>query len=67
MSPPPTRWIKPDTDMVKVNFDGAISEHQKAGGLGVIIRDSEGVFLDACSVLHEGIHDPLISESLAAL
>ncbi|XVF53229.1 hypothetical protein PTKIN_Ptkin05aG0083200 [Pterospermum kingtungense] len=35
-------WKPTVGDCFKVNFDGAFSVHEKKGGVGIIIRNSEG-------------------------
>ena len=39
--PPPTRY--------KINVDGAVFAAQKSAGIGVIIKDSDGSVIGACS------------------
>ncbi|XWS24845.1 hypothetical protein CRYUN_Cryun27aG0019900 [Craigia yunnanensis] len=40
---PPQRWRPPDNGLVKVNFDGAFNSEDNRGGLGVVIRNGNGV------------------------
>ena len=42
-----TRWIPPHRLTYKVNFDGAIFKELGAAGLGMVIRDSEGLVIGA--------------------
>ena len=46
--PPPTRY--------KINVDGVVFAAQKSAGIGVIIKDSDGSVIGACS---KKIHFPL--------
>ncbi|XVF35983.1 hypothetical protein REPUB_Repub19eG0019000 [Reevesia pubescens] len=63
----PTKWLKPDVDKVKVNFDGALRCPLNAGGVGIVIRDHEGFVLGACAEFYEGVTDSLVIESIAAV
>ncbi|XP_030923094.1 uncharacterized protein LOC115949977 [Quercus lobata] len=44
-----TRWKPPDVGSFKVNYDGAFFEDQGRAGIGVVIRNSEGVVLASLS------------------
>ena len=39
------RWKPLDQGMFKINFDGAIFAEDKCSGLGVIVRDKEGLVI----------------------
>jgi len=45
-----TRWKLPASGLFKVNFDGALFEEQACAGLGVVIKDSEGIIIGTLSV-----------------
>ncbi|KAL0453470.1 UNVERIFIED_CONTAM: hypothetical protein Slati_1325100 [Sesamum latifolium] len=38
----PSRWTPPDTDFIKINYDGALFEDTLEIGFGIIARDSNG-------------------------
>ena len=42
------RWVAPPR-MFKINVDGATSENGRNSSMGVIIRDSQGLVVVACS------------------
>ena len=37
---------------MKVNFDGALNIPETLGGIGVVIREVEGIVVGACSLTH---------------
>ena len=43
------RWVAPLAGMVKINVDGATSENGRNSSMGVIIKDSQGLVVAACS------------------
>ena len=43
------RWKLPDSGFFKVNFDGALFLDQRCAGLGVVVRDSDGLIIAALS------------------
>jgi ribonuclease HI len=43
------KWKPPNAGWLKVNFDGAFDCHTRQGGLGFLIRDSNGQFLGGSS------------------
>ena len=42
---PRVRWIPPPASSLKINFDGALFEDINAAGLGVVVRDHQGLVL----------------------
>lgn len=40
----PMKWEAPPNDVFKVNLDASCAKHRNSVGLGVVIRDSRGVF-----------------------
>ena len=49
---PSQKWVGPPVGWVKINLDGAFDQAQKRGGLGLVVRDSEGNILGGtCSFL----------------
>ena len=59
-----TRWIPPNPLTYKVNFDGAIFKELGAAGLGMVIRDFEGLVIGA---LAERIPQPCSVATVEAL
>jgi ribonuclease HI len=59
------KWSPPPAGMVLVNVDAAIFSASRRMGLGVVIRDHNGVCLTACSEYHEEVTSPEIAEALA--
>ena len=62
--PHPTHWLPPSPSVYKVNFDGATFSDIATAGLGVVVRDSEGLVIAA---LLERIHLPPTVAALEAL
>lgn len=56
---------KPSHDRVKANVDGALNKGDGSGGCGVVLRNHEGLFLEASSVWVKGVSDPFHSELMA--
>ncbi|KAB2619807.1 ribonuclease H protein [Pyrus ussuriensis x Pyrus communis] len=52
--------------MLKINIDGAWNERSKRGGIGVVIRNDQGVFVAGLTKTFDHIGSPLVSEALAA-
>ena len=48
---PMITWRPPARDQYKVNVDGAIFKHRNQAGIGVVIRDKNGVVIAALSKL----------------
>ncbi|PIM98742.1 hypothetical protein CDL12_28776 [Handroanthus impetiginosus] len=36
-------WMPPDEGVIKINFDAALSKHNRKMGIGIIARNCEGV------------------------
>ena len=49
-----SRWTPPLPGVFKINVDGATSEDGRNSSVGVVIRDSGGVILTACSKFLQG-------------
>ena len=58
------RWCPPDSDLVKVNFDGAMFNERDEAGIGVIIRNPRG---EVMAALSEKIQKPPSAEILELL
>ncbi|KAF5477039.1 hypothetical protein F2P56_003718 [Juglans regia] len=64
--PKNNRWIAPQLDVFKANWDAAIDKGNSRLGIGVIVRNSEGsVMASLCSSM-DLILDPLLGEAVAA-
>lgn len=50
-----------------VNTDGSVNCHSREAGSGYVIRDANGVFVEAGCRKHLHIDDPFISEVLACM
>ncbi|XP_050280472.1 uncharacterized protein LOC126721479 [Quercus robur] len=46
---PRQKWSPPELGVYKLNFDGAIFESSARAGLGVVVRDAEGMIIAALS------------------
>ena len=46
---PRQKWSPPELGVYKLNFDGAIFEGSARAGLGVVVRDAEGMIIAALS------------------
>lgn len=61
-----SRWLPPDVNFLKINFDGAWQLNSFKAGLGVIVRNEEGLF---CGGLATPFHcsAALVAEAAAGL
>nr|POF03085.1 hypothetical protein CFP56_43213 [Quercus suber] len=64
---PPTvqKWKPPEHGLVKVNCDGARFTKENSAGVGVVIRNSEGLVLGSLSKLVPQAYSPLEIEATA--
>ncbi|KAK8710607.1 hypothetical protein V6N13_145921 [Hibiscus sabdariffa] len=60
-----SRWETPPPSVVKVNFDSAFRQQDRAATSGVVARDSEDLVLAACVTPHSNISDAFVAEALA--
>ena len=60
------RWCPPYSDLVKVNFDGAMFNERDEAGIGAIIRNPKGEVMAAPSEKIQKPHSAEILELLAA-
>ncbi|XP_030959169.1 uncharacterized protein LOC115981127 [Quercus lobata] len=44
-----TRWSPPQSGFIKVNFDGAVFGNLNMSGIGVVIRNNNGVVMASCA------------------
>ena len=61
-----TRWRPPTQGMVKINCDGATFRDQKKSGIGVVIRDNNGMVLGSMSKQLPQLYSALEVEAMAA-
>ncbi|XP_060959282.1 uncharacterized protein LOC133030525 [Cannabis sativa] len=59
------QWAKPCFGEIKVNCDDAVFEDDNSLGLGWIVRDHNGLFIDALAVKTYGQPDPFLAEAMA--
>jgi ribonuclease HI len=59
------RWSPPPEGTVLINVDAALFNPSRRMGIGVVIRDHNGVCLTACSELREEVTAPELAEALA--
>ncbi|XP_042964623.1 uncharacterized protein LOC122298843 [Carya illinoinensis] len=62
-----TDWRQPPQDWFKVNWDGAINKAQGTVGVGVVIRDSQGMVIATQRQRKSLFTEPLLAESYGAL
>ena len=65
-TPPLVRWKPPLINVYKVNFEGAIFKESNTRGIGVVIRDNNGMVIATLSQKVYGTHTVEIIEALAA-
>jgi ribonuclease HI len=63
--PSSTRWSPPPEGTVLINVDAALFTTSRRMGIGVVIRDHNGVCLAACSELRDEVTAPELAEALA--
>ena len=61
-----TRWKPPPLDVFKINFDGAVFVEENCSGVGVIIRNREGLVLAAMTEKIPQLLKPIEIEARAA-
>ncbi|XP_075654761.1 uncharacterized protein LOC142624921 [Castanea sativa] len=70
--PPPsrphirTRWKPPPLDIFKINFDGAVFAEENYSGVGVIVRNKEGLVIAAMSEKIPQLLQPIEIEAMIA-
>ncbi|XP_075662967.1 uncharacterized protein LOC142632455 [Castanea sativa] len=60
------QWLPPPMDVVKINFDGATSPKKKKAGIGVVVRDVNGLVLASCAKIKHEPYKAVEIESLVA-
>jgi ribonuclease HI len=61
------RWVKPASDVVKINVDASFFEDDHMGATGLVVRDSFGALILAQARWMEHAANPLVMEALAIL
>ena len=65
-TPPQTRWRPPHLGLVKINCDGATFKEQNKSGVGVVIRDGNGLILASLAKQIPQLYTALEVETMAA-
>ena len=65
-TPPQTRWRPPHLGLVKINCDGATFKEQNKSGVGVVIRDGNGLVLASLAKQIPQLYTALEVEAMAA-
>ena len=63
----PRRWVVPRETMYKINVDGALLKTPKIAGMGVIIRNNEGLPMASLMTSRHYVTDPAAAELYAAI
>jgi hypothetical protein len=61
----PSRWILPPNGVCKLNVDGSVARSLRQGAVGAVCQSHSGVFLDASTVVFEGVTNPGCLEAMA--
>ena len=65
-TPAQVRWQPPPTDLIKINFDGAVFKDEDRAGIGMVVRDSQGMVIASLSQNIPLPHSVVNLETLAA-
>ena len=60
-----SKWLSPNEDTIKINFDGAHDQGSDRAGLGIVARNAEGHVIFAGSKRAWGVHDAEQAECMA--
>ncbi|XP_059429145.1 uncharacterized protein LOC132162954 [Corylus avellana] len=60
------RWKKPPFGVVKFNWDAAVDKERERMGIGIIVRDHNGLILAAYVASRQYITDPTTTKALVA-
>ena len=58
-------WTPPRDGVVKIHVDAAVAKQEQRGAVGVVCRNSEGIFQGASAVVFDGVINPKVLEALA--
>nr|XP_023899808.1 uncharacterized protein LOC112011691 [Quercus suber] len=64
-TPAQVRWQPPPVDRVKINFDGAVFKNKDRVGIGMVVRDSQGMVMASLSQIIPLPHSVVNLETLA--
>ena len=67
MSTDASRWVKPPTDKVKINFDAAFFESTREGAWGFVARSDTGQFIAAAAGKLSNVRDAFAAEAEACV
>jgi hypothetical protein len=59
-----SRWLKPATNSIKINWDAALDGRKKIMGMGIVARDCLGVVKAAMCAIIPYIRDPTMAEAI---
>ena len=65
-TPSQTRWCPPSQGLVKINCDGATFKDQNKSGIGVVIRDENGMVLASMAKQIPQLYTALEIEAMVA-
>lgn len=58
-------WAKPGIGFLKLNVDGVYNANSLMGGVGAVIRDSDGNFVAGLAMAFDHVSSPLFAKALA--
>ncbi|XP_075663127.1 uncharacterized protein LOC142632642 [Castanea sativa] len=61
-----TRWLPPPGNLVKINFDGAVFSRENISGIGVVVRDENGLVLGSCTKRLSQAYSVMETEAMEA-
>ncbi|KAK9992176.1 hypothetical protein SO802_027161 [Lithocarpus litseifolius] len=59
-------WLPPSMNVVKINFDGAVFLKENRSGIGVVVRDENGLVLGSCTKSLSQAYSATEIEAMAA-
>lgn len=59
-------WMPPPANLVKINFDNAVFSKENISGIGVVVRDENGLVLGSCSKRLPQAYSAMEVEAMAA-
>nr|XP_023876693.1 uncharacterized protein LOC111989131 [Quercus suber] len=60
------KWRPPPANVAKINFDGAVFSKENNSGIGVVVRNEQGLVLGSCSKRLLQAYSPIEIETMAA-
>ena len=61
-----TKWLPTPVNLDKINFDGAVFSKENISGIGVVVRDENGLVLGSCSKRLPQAYSVMETEAMAA-